>query len=526
MKISFKLVFILFTIAAVFFSCSYLSDEELEYPDDSELSSQLRNLNKLIQPEETGIVDLGVVGLEDPNRPGDLLGYTSTVRKYKAALGFDELFCMDPTTDVIYPGAIIDGETVLTGAYMPVTAKRAPLTFSISLPFTTGSVARTVENPTLSNIRQAMAEIHSEIFNGSSPARVIFDIEEVYSEEQLKIGIGANLSVGSSSLSASFDFNKSEIQSRILVKFMQVYYSYDIDIPENPDDFFDGSVSWEELNQQLSGSTSPTYVSSIQYGRIGFFSFESSASMEEIKIAVNASYNGIITNASASVDVEHINILNESTMKVMIIGGNGQSAVQSINGFEGFKWWITDSGSFSSESTAAPLSYKLRFLSDNSVARIVLSSEYYIRTSTLIPENPATRYRVRVEYIKPTDLVMSMTMFKENIYLYTGYDSEGNIYDDVISLDTGALREGDKYQINSEISYIFNKDKLYEAYITLYADLNWFHPMHSASTDPIRLDRKIYLSDLTPGGDDGAGKYYLNFDMTSRIGYGGSGRIC
>jgi thiol-activated cytolysin len=200
-----------------------------------------------------------------------------------------------------------------------------------------------------------------------------FTIEEVYSEEQLAIALGANMESGMVSVAGSFDFNDTTKRSRLVAKFIQKYYSIDLDIPARPTDFF------KDLNTitQL-GAVSPMYVSTVTYGRLALFTVESSYSATEIKAALDAAYNGAIS-ASASIDTAYSTMMTNSSIKAYIVGGSGADAAGSVNGYDAFKDYITRGGDYSSTSPGAPISYKLRYLSNNEIGKIVLSSEYDVR---------------------------------------------------------------------------------------------------------------------------------------------------
>ena len=47
---------------------------------------------------------------------------------YEAAAGYDEQIVLNPQTDVIYPGALVKGESILDGTYTLIPAKRSPIT--------------------------------------------------------------------------------------------------------------------------------------------------------------------------------------------------------------------------------------------------------------------------------------------------------------------------------------------------------------------------------------------------------------
>jgi thiol-activated cytolysin len=81
--------------------------------------------------------------------------YNYTIDYYTAAAGYDEQIVLNPQTDVIYPGALIKGESILDGSYIPISADRKPITISTSLQ---GAeiVSVKVDDPKLSNVREAV----------------------------------------------------------------------------------------------------------------------------------------------------------------------------------------------------------------------------------------------------------------------------------------------------------------------------------------------------------------------------------
>lgn len=103
---------------------------------------------------------------------------------YKAAPGFDEMLALDPTTDVIFPGAILKGESIPTGEYVPIIADRAPITLSASLTNISGSPVVEIKDPKLSTVREGIKlGILDQEVTGATAAKVNFSISEVYSEE-------------------------------------------------------------------------------------------------------------------------------------------------------------------------------------------------------------------------------------------------------------------------------------------------------------------------------------------------------
>jgi hypothetical protein len=80
-------------------------------------------------------------------------------------------------------------------------------------------------------------------------------------------------------------------------------------------------------------------------------------------------------------------------MKVYILGGSGADASGTINGFEDFKKYITEGGNFSKTSPGAPISYKLRYINDNKIGKIVFAARYPIVTA--IPRTDNVVYDIK-----------------------------------------------------------------------------------------------------------------------------------
>lgn len=166
---------------------------------------------------------------------------------YKAAPGFDEMLALDPTSDVIYPGALVQGASIPTGEYLPIVADRDSITLSVSLQNIAGSPVVKVGNPKLSTVRAGIKEILDKEVTGATPAKINYEITQVYSKEQLNLAIGANYRSAGSKVSASFDFSSTKYSNRFVLKFLQVYYTIDMDLPSKPSDLFTKLPDLESL---------------------------------------------------------------------------------------------------------------------------------------------------------------------------------------------------------------------------------------------------------------------------------------
>jgi thiol-activated cytolysin len=292
---------------------------------------------------------------------------------YEAAAGFDEQIVLNPQTDVIYPGALVKGESILDGTYTLIPASRNPITISTSLTGS-GKVSVTVDDPKLSTIREAVNSLMNQQYD-VPPANMGFTVEQAYSEQQLDLALRASYKGNGVNVKGGFDFSNKQVKSRLVAKFIQSYYTLDMDLPDQPSDLFA-----EDIERSLFGVYMPMYVSTVTFGRMALFTIESEYSETEVKAFLNASYSAA-QSASGSVSTEFDQLKAKSTMKVYILGGSGGDAGTAINGFQDFKNYIISGGNYSKTSPGAPISYKLRYIKDNSIGKIVFMASYPIVTA-------------------------------------------------------------------------------------------------------------------------------------------------
>ena len=350
--------FVSIAFAVLFYGCEKESFEEgmNEY-----LKSMPSIASELPLEKENELVDTEVDTTAD---------YIYHYDYYETAAGFNEQIVLNPQTDVIYPGALVKGESILDGTYTLISARRRPVTISTSL--SGGNIVSVmVDDPKLSTVREAINSLMDQEYD-VPPANMGFTIEQAYSEQQLDLSLHASYKGGGYDIKGGFDFSKTEIKTRLIAKFIQSYYTLDMDLPNEPSELFE-----EEVDRSLFGTFMPMYVSTVTFGRMALFTIESSLSETEVRAYLNASYAGV--NAAGSTDFDELKA--HSTMKVYILGGSGDDAGATVNGFEDFKNYIQEGGDYSKTSPGAPISYKLRYIKDNSIGRIVFAASYPIVTA-------------------------------------------------------------------------------------------------------------------------------------------------
>jgi thiol-activated cytolysin len=329
-------------------------------------------------------------------REGD---YQCTTQNLTETRQYDRIVAYAANSDSLWPGAIVAGDSIYDGLFSQVGFDRRPLTISVSLENLAGGKSARLEQPSLSSYRDALAGILAAEIDGATAANIYSEIEQVHSEEQLALALGAEVSwLGNAGhVKASFDFDQQEIRSRYLVKYTQAYYTVDLDAPARPADFFAPDVTLAEVQARVDASNPPLYVASVTYGRMVLFTFESDYSSEEMNAALEFAYSGGI-DVSGDVSVTYRDIISKSKITAFILGGSGADAARTIDSYEALIDFIKDGGDYSRESPGAPIAYKLAYLADNSPGRISLTTDYDVKQCERVSQKvKVTLKSIRVE---------------------------------------------------------------------------------------------------------------------------------
>jgi thiol-activated cytolysin len=400
---------------------------------------------------DANAIDQYVLGLGTPilppaetieGQPGPVQSdgdYTCQHQELEETRHFHEIVAFAANSQTLYPGALVGGEQVLDGVLIPKPIERAPVRVSASLEgVLDGPVSATLEEPSLSAFRDAMAEILGANIIGQTPANIAFDMREVHSSEQLDLALGVSADWLTADLGASFEFNSKEERSRVIVDFTQVYYTVDVDPPARPSEAFADSVSLADVEQGLRDEP-PAYVSSVSYGRVVYFAATSSFSSEELRAALEFGFTAGAADIAGSVSLTHAEVLAESQITAYILGGSGDVAVRALAGVEELREFIEEGGSYSPDSPGAPISYRLAYLADHSPAAFALTSDYELVEC----ERATQRVRVAVDHIE----VVGAGDAYENLEIYgsvVALDEAGQSYvlydagrDNYVTLATG-----------------------------------------------------------------------------------------
>jgi thiol-activated cytolysin len=377
------------SLVSLFTACSSAggelpTDSNEDRNEGNEIDAYLASLPYL--PVDAPAVIEGAPSVAMPE--GD---YSCITQNLTETRQYDRVVAYAANSDSMYPGAIIRADSVTTGLFTQVVLSRAPETISVSLENLGGTKQAVIADPSLSSYRDALSSILDAEITGSTPANLYSEIEEVHSENQLNMALGVQASwgLGVASLKSSFDWSKQDVRSRYVVRYLQAYYTVDLDAPASPSALLAPDVSLADVQDKMDERRPPVYVSSVTYGRMVLFTFESQYSAEEMSAALDFAYSGGV-DVKGDVSVTYKDIISQSNITAFILGGDAGTAAQTIDSYESLINFIKSGGNYSRQSPGAPIAYKLSYLKDNSPARMSFTTDYQVKDCVRVSQ------RVRV----------------------------------------------------------------------------------------------------------------------------------
>ena len=123
-------------------------------------------------------------------------------------------------------------------------------------------------------------------------------------------------------------------------------------MPAAPSALFAPTVLLGDVKAKMDETRPPVYVSSVTYGRMVVFTFESEYSAEEMGAALDFAYSGGV-DVSGDVSVTYKDIISNSKITAFILGGDAGSAVRTIDSYEALISFIKEGGNYSRQSPGA-----------------------------------------------------------------------------------------------------------------------------------------------------------------------------
>ncbi len=327
--------------------------------------------------------------------------WVSKTKKYTISQAFDETILLDPTTDIIYPGCALKGNSIGDGTYAAITdCQLGDITFSINLspenPAEKSKTKYTVKNIRKSDYQDALNEWANMQFKEGAQT-TIQSVEKISNNTELVVKLGAAVKSSIADVSTSFGFNFNKKKNHILAKVIQKVFSVSTDFPRNTPTIFN------KVDKTYFENYQPVYVSNINYGRILYLCIDTDESEKDVQAALDFAIKKIKNTdvtIDANAETKYKNILSKSDIHITMLGGGAtlQREVTNAN-LEAVKRFLDQHVPI---NQLQPISFSLRFAVDNSQARVLTSNVYTITQKDFVQDFKRIRLSFRVVGAKAT----------------------------------------------------------------------------------------------------------------------------
>jgi len=329
----------------------------------------------------------------------DLLDYRCNVSGLNVVKVFPRILAAGSNLTNLYPGALVEGASLSSGSPAVISSvARAPITLRITLTIAKQSLK--VSDVSGTSMAQAIADLQRAAAEEQGtrdviPANMNFELTEAstFDQSMTDIGVAAGYSNPIKGIGANGNINSSVSRSvktnSVVVKFVQEMYTIDLaeDALPTGASFFASSVRESDLaalagSGKFGGDNIPLYVASITYGRVLFFSAQSTDVIDanELKSALSVSAGAF--NGSASLTTRQRSLLSTATYQIVPFGGPQSAATSAIASLDWSKFFVP-----AQATTAVPIAFTVKTLKGRDVATIHNDVSFDARSGCAAPRN-------------------------------------------------------------------------------------------------------------------------------------------
>ncbi len=320
-----------------------------------------------------------------------------TRTNYSLEQNFEDVAILRPTSGIIWPGALVQGNaSLLDGLPEPISVERGPVTFRVDLPGIGADGVKTVESPTNSSVQSAIDEALSWWNNNAyqegyvNASNSSYRLSSSYSSQQLALDVGLNVSWATGDVSAQFDYTTSETKRVVMSVYKQAFYTVSLDTPGSPEQVLADGVTLAHVQEAMTPGAPPAYVASVTYGRIIMLRMETSESATTAEVESAFRY-ATTAETSGSIDARSEQILSNSSIEVITLGGNAAVASRAVTTGDPDATIAEiqsiiqgDNAVYSKSNPGVPIAYTVRYLKDNSLAKMGYTTDYTATECTVL----------------------------------------------------------------------------------------------------------------------------------------------
>lgn len=330
--------------------------------------------------------------------------------RYRMSQSFDETLIKDPSADILYPGAVLRGNTIADATYGFFNACNTGVsTYSINATLKRGDGSLLLGRA--NNIR--MSDYRAQFNNwkqldfSDDAVKTSCSLYHINSKEDAKFHAGASVKHAIADVVANLDFKFSSKKNHFLIKFIQQKFNVVLDQPR------ERATIFTSIQPQLMENVQPVYVSNINYGRILFMA----VSTDESETTVNAAIEFMLkkikgVDVSGQLETSYNKVQSSSNIDLTAVGGSQeQQNLLLSHDLEGAMKYMMSKVSINEVS---PISFQLRYASTGQIARIVSQTEYEVPNNIFVPDFDQVQITIKPVAIRATG----------------GYQGENDIFGD------------------------------------------------------------------------------------------------
>ncbi len=311
--------------------------------------------------------------------------------------------------DLIWPGSIVRGRSLESGALTPVVLPRRSGTVTVTNLTKQGGAGSSIpiysfsmEKPSLASVLLGIQGAVTQQMTTTAAADFTYSSSEFHSVDQALQIIGVSRNWLNRTLMTAIESSFSPGKSNFVVRYVQAYYTASFDAPEAPETVFGASTDLELARMAFVADDGqadpPGFISSVTYGRDLYLIVSSSESASNVKNALDAAFRPEFINGAAALNPSQEAILRSATITPLVFGGSAATSSLTVSSQDAFRGYIRSGLEFSPSSPGAPIFWQMRWLRSNKPSQISLSSQYNVTTSA-----PIGMSQIRVKFLTTED---------------------------------------------------------------------------------------------------------------------------
>ena len=342
--------------------------------------------------------DIPVSDPVDSEEEVDGSTYQCQSTRYSLTQTPDKIVTLNPDVEVLWVGSLLQGSGYLGGigtlAELPIR-QRAPIQISIDL--LTGNNTRTVADPNLATVNQAIGELIQAASDAGHRAgsNIVYSQTSYHSYEEAALKLGFSATYSGATVKGSLAASSSARTSSVMVSYMQRMFTVSQVLPQTPGEVFSDAFTQAQLQDQvergrMGPENLPVYVSSVVYGRMLTFTMTAAGTASEIRAALEIA----VGENGGELSGSQRTLLESAEIGIVAIGGDASNAEALIRTGDFSAYFEEDAAL----TTARPLSYTVRNLADNTIASVSETTEYNVRECAA--EVTGARYRITLDGVR------------------------------------------------------------------------------------------------------------------------------